>query len=63
MARTKDPFRQPCVKQISLDAQTVAEVELRLYSEVEGRVPYGSWTKLVTNLLQEWLKAGGKENV
>lgn len=55
MARTANIVK-PCVKQISLDEHTVAQVELRLFSETEGRVPYGAWRQLMTGLLQEWLK-------
>jgi hypothetical protein len=42
-------------KEISLPPDIVAQVDLALYSELEGRVPHGAWQKLLTALLGEWL--------
>lgn len=55
MARNKNVVR-PVVKQISLDEATVGEVELLLFSSIENKVPYGAWSRLVTELLQQMLR-------
>jgi hypothetical protein len=54
MARPKRCIR-PIQKNISLPETLVAEVDLLLYSELEGRVPYGAWTVLTQRLLEEHL--------
>lgn len=36
-----------------------AKVQLELWSEVEGKVPFGAWSELVTKLLTEWLEERG----
>jgi len=55
MGRLKKVIR-PIEKNISLPETLVAEVELRLYSEVEGRVPHGSWSKYLTELIKKDIK-------
>lgn len=54
MPRPKKTDR-PVEKHLPLPTSLVAEVELRLYSELEGKVPHGAWSKLITQLLQEWV--------
>lgn len=60
MARTKDPTRQPVSKTFSLDARIVAEVELRLFSSAEQRVPYGAWSKFLTRIITQQLSLAGR---
>lgn len=55
MARPRNISRT-VEKKVSIPENVVAQVELELYSEVEGRVPYGAWGSLLTGLLSEWLK-------
>ncbi len=43
----------PVEKSVSLDAALVAKVELALFSDLEGRVPYGAWSGLIEQLLRE----------
>lgn len=54
MPRPKKTDR-PVEKHIPLPTSLVAEVELRLFSELEGKVPHGAWSGLVIQLLQEWV--------
>ena len=54
MARPKKVIRS-IEKSISLPEDIVASVELELYSDLEGRVPFGKWSELVTGLLGDWL--------
>lgn len=39
----------------SLPEALLAQVDLLLFSEVEGRVPYGAYGKLLEGLLRRWL--------
>lgn len=59
---------KPAEKNISLPSDLVARVDLVLYSDLEGKVPFGAWSKLVEALLARWLteraaleKAAGAE--
>lgn len=54
MPRPKRTDR-PVEKHLPIPTSLVAEVELRLYSELEGKVPHGAWARLVERLLQEWV--------
>jgi hypothetical protein len=40
----------------SISEETLARVELKLYSQFEGRRKYGELGKLVDMLLQRWLR-------
>lgn len=42
-------------KTICLPIDLVVKVDLVLYSELEDRVPFGAWQKLITELLNRWL--------
>ena len=44
---------RPIEKTLSLPTSVVTRVELELYSSLEGKVPHGAWSKLVTQLLRE----------
>lgn len=41
------------IKKISLEQKLVDRVEQALYSELEGRVPWGAWQKYTTRLVDE----------
>lgn len=53
MARPKSVNR-PIEKKLSLDPDLVAKTELLLFSDLEGRVPYGAWSGLIEQLLREY---------
>lgn len=61
MARPKLAVR-PVAKEISIPEDIFARIELELFSELEGKVPHGKWSKLVEGLLREYLakRDGGK---
>lgn len=42
-------------KNICLPEDLVAAVELELWSDLEGKVPFAAWQRLVTGLLIAWL--------
>lgn len=46
-------INKPIEKKLSLDAELAARVELALFSDLEGRVPYGAWSGLIEQLLRE----------
>jgi hypothetical protein len=39
-------------KKISIPSDIVARVDLELWSVVEGKVPHGAWSQLLTTLLR-----------
>jgi len=43
-------------KTISLPLEVVLKIDLLLFSELEGKVPHGSWSRFVTTLLNRYLK-------
>lgn len=51
---------RPIMKNISLPQSIVIPVELDLWSELEMRVPHGAWSRLVEQLLRDYL---GKKGV
>lgn len=44
---------RPVEKNISLPTSTVARVELELFSELEGKVPFGAWQKFLVGLIDQ----------
>jgi hypothetical protein len=50
MPKPKKVIR-PVNKKIAIPEDVVLRVDLELYSELEGRVPHGAWSELVTKLL------------
>lgn len=52
MPRPRKTLR-PISKNIHLPEDIVLQTELHLYSELEGKVPYGAWQGLVEKLLRE----------
>lgn len=61
MPRPRKAVR-PVEKNISLPEDLVARVDLELYSDLEGKVPFGAWKKYVEGLIREDLRKreGGK---
>lgn len=51
MARPKKTDR-PVEKNISLPQSIVVRVELELFSELEGRVPFGAWQRYIVGLIE-----------
>ena len=52
MGRPRKAIR-PIEKNISRPLDLVAQVELELYSELEGRVPFGAWSRYVEGLIRQ----------
>lgn len=51
---------RPVEKNISLPTSTVARVELELFSELEGKVPFGAWQRFLVGLIdQHFARRGG----
>ena len=50
MARPKKTDR-PVEKNISLPLSVVVKVELELFSELEGKVPFGAWQRYIVRLV------------
>lgn len=44
---------------LQIPASILAKVQVELYSEIEGRVPFGAMSKLGTELFTDWLKSRG----
>ena len=44
---------RPVEKNISLPTSIVARVELELFSELEGKVPFGAWQKFLVGLIED----------
>lgn len=49
-------------KSISISEELTTKVDLLLYSALEVRVPHGAWSRYITGLIQEDLKARGNRN-
>lgn len=47
-------------KKISIPEDLVARVDLSLWSELEGKVPHGAWSRYISGLIREDFKNGGK---
>ena len=64
MPRPRKAIR-PVEKNISLPEDLVARVDLELYSDLEGKVPFGAWQRYVERLIREDLakREGGEGNV
>lgn len=56
MARPRKAVR-PVEKTICLPEDVVVQVDLLLYSDLEGRVPYGGWQRYVEGLIRNDLAA------
>ena len=61
VTRGRPPLVQrPVEKTVSLPVAVVMEVDLYLFSELEGKVPHGAWSRLVTRLLEDYIKLARK---
>lgn len=58
MPRVKRVDR-PVRLEITLPESVSAAVELELFSDIESRVPYGARSKLIEQLLRQWLTSRG----
>lgn len=45
--------------EVQIPESIFAKTQVELYSELEGKVPFGAVSGLVTELLREWLKSRG----
>lgn len=52
MPRPRKAIR-PMEKNLSLPQDLVAAVELELYSEIDGKVPFGAWSHYVEELIRK----------
>lgn len=52
MPRPRKAVR-PVEKNISLPQDLVLQVDLTLYSELEGKVPFGAWQRYLERLIRE----------
>lgn len=58
MTRGKPPKTiRPVRKNLCLPEDVVARIDLELYSELEQKVPFGAWQKLMERLLRQHLEA------
>lgn len=48
---------RPIEKNISIPEDIVGQVDLLLYSDVEGKIPHGAWKTYIVGLIQADLKA------
>lgn len=47
-------------KNISLPEDLAAAVDLELFSEVEGKVPFGAWKGFITRVIRQHLERQGR---
>jgi len=45
-------------KNISIPEDVVVQVDLKLFSTLESKVPHGAWSRYITALIREDLKRG-----
>lgn len=55
MPKPKRTIR-PVEKSISIPEDIAAKVDLMLFSDFEGRIPHGAWSRLVVGLLRDHLE-------
>jgi len=51
MAKPRLTIR-PIEKTISIPETLVAQVDIHLYSQLEGRVPHGAWSRYIKRLIE-----------
>jgi len=49
-------------KKLTLSSDVVARVELELFSDLEGRVPYGAWAAFVEGLIAQHFAAAKRRD-
>ena len=62
MARPRKTDR-PIEKNLSLPQSLVTRVELELFSELEGRVPFGAWQRYVVRLIESDLATAEQHRI
>ena len=50
-------------KHIPIDPDLCAQAELALFSDLEGRVPYGAWSALIEQLLRQHFESAKRREV
>ncbi len=55
----KAAIDRPVNKTISLPSSLCARIDLLLYSELEGRVPFAAWRNYIKELVEKDLQARG----
>ena len=50
---------RPVSVRASIPESLFAKVQIELYSELEGGVPYGAMSNLMTKLISDWLVSRG----
>lgn len=55
MAKPRNTIR-PVRKSIHLPEDVVAQIDLQLFSALEGKVPFAAWSELLEGLLREHLR-------
>lgn len=45
--------------EVQIPTSVYSKVQLELYSELEGKVPFGEMSRVVTDLLTQWLRDRG----
>ena len=47
---------RPVQKNLSFPTSIAARIDLELYSEVEGKVPFGAWQKFLCGLAEDYFR-------
>lgn len=55
MAGKPRKIDRPVEKKVSIPESVTTRVDILLFSEVEGKVPHGAWSELITRLLTQYL--------
>lgn len=50
-------------KKISIPEDVCAVVDLSLWSELEGRVPHGAWSRYITGLIRRDISGRRKDTI
>ena len=62
MARPRKTDR-PVEKNISLPGSLVTRVELELWSDLEGKIPFGAWQRYISGLIERDMIVRAKARV
>lgn len=54
---------RPRILNLSIPEDLFARLQLHLYSELEGRVPFGAYSKFINQLIQKELQNGTNPKV
>jgi hypothetical protein len=53
---------KPTEKYLSIPSDLATKVDLKLFSDLEGKVPYGAWSKYVEGLIRRDLEQKEKSH-